>query len=97
MASEFVATPEEIARVRAAVAEHGIERVLIGGADIHGQFRAKFIPAWRFENEPTAAMHIADVLAIMDIEDGMMPRPSGYEAGGRHGTRASTTSMPCRT
>lgn len=79
MASEFVATPEEIARVRAAVAEHGIERVLIGGADIHGQFRAKFIPAWRFENEPTAAMHIADVLAIMDIEDGMMPRPSGYE------------------
>ena len=78
MASEFVATPEEIARVRAVVADQGIERILIGGADIHGQFRAKFIPAWRFDKEPTAAMHIADVLAIMDIEDGMMPRPDGY-------------------
>ncbi|OBJ42237.1 hypothetical protein A5630_21255 [Mycolicibacterium mucogenicum] len=72
------ATPQELDRIRAAIAEHKIERVLIGGSDIHGQFRAKFIPGWRFEREPDAPMHIADVLAIMDIEDAMMPKPAGY-------------------
>ncbi|MCG7632917.1 glutamine synthetase family protein [Gordonia McavH-238-E] len=60
------------------MAENNIERVLIGGADIHGQFRAKFIPSWRFDKEPEAPMHIADVMAIMDIEDEMMPRPAGH-------------------
>ena len=48
------------------------------GADAHGQSRGKFIPRWRFEKDPTEALHIADVMAIMDIEDEMMPRPEGH-------------------
>ncbi|MEU1520145.1 glutamine synthetase family protein [Streptomyces sp. NPDC005811] len=73
------ASSEEIAKVRATLEERGIKRVLVGGADVHGQFRAKFIPAWRFAKDPAAPIHISDVIAILDIEDEMIPRPAGYE------------------
>lgn len=78
MSSTHGATPEELERVRKLIADHDIERVLIGGPDIHGQFRAKFIPAWRFIEEPDAPMHISDVLAALDIEDQIMPLPAGH-------------------
>lgn len=73
------ASSEDIARVRATLEERGIKRVLVGGADIHGQFRAKFIPAWRFAKDPAAPIHISDVIGILDIEDEMIPRPAGYD------------------
>jgi glutamine synthetase len=72
------ASPEAIEKVRATLKDHSIDRVLVMGADAHGQSRGKFIPRWRFEKDPTEALHIADVLAIMDIEDEMMPRPDGF-------------------
>lgn len=72
------ASREDIASVRSVLEQHDIERVLAIGADVHGQSRGKFIPRWRFEKDPTEPMHIADVLAIMDIEDDMMPRPEGF-------------------
>ena len=69
---------EDIAKVRATLEQQEIDRVLVIGADAHGQSRGKFIPRWRFEKDPTEALHIADVMAIMDIEDDMMPRPEGH-------------------
>lgn len=73
------ASVEDIAAVRKTLEESGINRVLVGGADVHGQFRAKFIPTWRFAEDPSAPMHISDVIGIMDIEDEMMPLPAGYD------------------
>lgn len=72
------ASAEAIAKVRAVLEKEGIERVLVMGTDIHGQSRGKFIPRWRFEKDPTEAQHIADVVAVLDIEDEIMARPAGY-------------------
>jgi glutamine synthetase len=72
------ASAEAIARVRAALDDGGIERVLVFGADTHGQSRGKFIPRWRFHDDPSEAQHIADVIAIMDIQDEMLAKPANY-------------------
>lgn len=56
----------------------GARRVLVGGSDINGIFRAKFVPAARFAADPGAPVHFADVFTIMDVEDNFMPRPDGY-------------------
>jgi glutamine synthetase len=56
----------------------GAQRVLVGGCDINGIFRAKFVPGDRFIADPAAAVHFADVFAIMDVQDDFMPRPDGF-------------------
>jgi glutamine synthetase len=72
------ANAEAIEKVRAILEQEGIERVLVMGTDIHGQSRGKFIPRWRFEKDPTEAQHIADIIAVLDVEDEIMARPAGY-------------------
>lgn len=56
----------------------GTRRVLVGGCDINGIFRAKFVPGDRFVADPGAAVHFADVFGIMDVQDDFMPRPEGF-------------------
>jgi glutamine synthetase len=58
--------------------KHAIDTVLIGGCDINGIFRGKRIPAWRFLENPSAPVHFADFLCIMDWQDEVMQVPRGY-------------------
>jgi glutamine synthetase len=65
--------------IKQFLAKHDIETIVIGGCDVNGVFRGKRIPSWRFADNPGGAMHFADVMCVMDLEDEIIPRQHGHD------------------
>jgi len=70
---EPAADPALVDRVRRAIADHDVEVVIAGTADLNGLFRGKRVPAARFVEHPTHPVHVSDYFWIMDTEENVMP------------------------
>ncbi len=58
-----------------------IDVVIVGGCDLNGVFRGKFVPAAVFERAPAAPVPICDVIWAFDYAEGLIPLPPGGGGG----------------
>lgn len=54
-----------------------IDVVIVGGCDLNGVFRGKFVPAAVFERAPATPVPICDVIWAFDYAEALMPPPPG--------------------
>ena len=74
-AKEFLSRQEQfVDSVRREVAEHGLEVIIAGAADLNGIFRGKRIPAARFVEHPLASVAVSDYFWAMDTEEAVVAR-----------------------
>ena len=64
--------------VRRVTAEHGLEVIIAGAADLNGIFRGKRVPAVRFCEHPLASVAVSDYFWAMDTEEAVVPKEAGY-------------------
>jgi glutamine synthetase len=78
-AQEFLSRQEPLVDdVKRAIAEHGLEVIIAGAADLNGTFRGKRVPAVRFLEHPLASVAVSDYFWAMDTEETVIPREVGY-------------------